>query len=1401
MATKAIGDSLTAARRAGGGNILNRGDAVWVTVSRPVNWLQPTGILPELKFPGGASDLLRDRVRADIRHTLRFFRESYQTEADYSKFTIYVPSSIDALFDALTTDYPSEQFDRHEIEKSYNNNAGWVPHGAVAMVMKPEYWTQHADRQYGTDAGVWLGRSLSVHEYAHVIQWQLRDIDDSARAKPRGDETYSLPFWIEEGNATWVEDALLVWDGASDWDSLRRQAFAATNGLGKLDFWQGKMYTLGRAAFHELAAIAGEHAWLEMWRQAAPIQFGPERRWSALTPWKTAFQNAFRLSYEEFEQRFEQARAESGHLVRGRVTVSPAVRSEWGNLAISSRVAIEVTGLGNQVRQLLLTDPSGEFAVRLPDGEYLLVANLGGSCTVTHSSATGSRGRLRVSGSDISGLRIALGPNSCDSSQRPASVLHRVSSPAANERFTVRGVERHSSDKLLGWISGSRPVSDLFAAIPELRAVWAFDPNLRQWRRAVRPRSSVFGVAAPDVPAAIASDRLYIRQGVALLSELKPGMAILLQNAKGESLSYARSGQPARGSVTLKPGLNTVAWLGVDGMPLADAVRGIGTSLEQVAVWSASLGRYSTFDADNLRATRSGPTLNRGDAVWVTVNRTVHWLQPTGELPQVKFPGGVTYEVKQRVMRSLEDVLDFYRETYAVEADFSQFIVYAPSDGEALMETLVSDFPEEHFSPWWIRQSYEQGTAWVHKGAFAMVLPQVMWQTEFDPSYPDESPVWRGRFVTAHEYAHVLQWQLRDIGATALMSARRGERYDAPEWLVEGHAMRIMDAIHEWDGVSTREASYLEAYADILGKGTLEYWQHEAYRLGRTAALHLETVVGQDAWLEYWRALAPTEYGPANRWLTPTTWTQAFADAFGQPYEEYLEDFESERESWGHQIRAQIMLTPELSAVVGDNLLVSAIEVELDGFAEVGPSGSRYVSASTTPDENGAITFTVADGDYRLAVNLGRCKVYYQSGNESDEWFRVAGDELRYIQVVLDLRPCGTLVSGQLVDADGNPISGASMYARLADASSVWTQSSANGTFFFTLPQPGSYRLEASIDSCRMYFRLGAATTVWDEGTIVEVGNEDLTRLLFKLPDKACELTISGLLVRADGNPIADTSMYARLADGTSVWARTASDGSFSVNLPKPGAYRLEASINGCWVYYRPETATMERNAGSFVQIDDVEVAGLQFTLPTGVCAVRVSGTLVDAHGTPIGDANVRAQLDGGAGASVRTVADGTFTVTVPKAGAYRLSMRVDGCTIYYARDGATGSYQQSTLVPVSDVDVVGIEIRLSEGMCERRVSGKLLNADGTPRSGQWVSASGDAGQGTAWTAADGSFSFTVPRNGTYRMNVYIDGCSIYLGNRGPARDRNSARKITVSSTDVTGIEFRLPADPSTFCD
>ena len=196
-----------------------------------------------------------------------------------------------------------------------------------------------------------------------------------------------------------------------------------------------------------------------------------------------------------------------------------------------------------------------------------------------------------------------------------------------------------------------------------------------------------------------------------------------------------------------------------------------------------------------------------------------------------------------------------------------------------------------------------------------------------------------------------------------------------------------------------------------------------------------------------------------------------------------------------------------------------------------------------------------------------------------------------------------------------------------------------------------------------------------------------------------------------------------------------------------------------------------------------------------------IMSQLVDAAGDPISEANVGAQHEAGTDIEQVTDVDGSFTFAGPSRGSYRLYAWIDGCLVNYKHGGATGLASETTRIVVGESDGAVLRFQLAKGMCETIVSGRLLNADGSPRAKVPVWAWDGQLTGHAYTRLDGSFSFAVPENGSYRLSASVDDCLIFYGTRGPTNSHNNATQVAISGADVTDIEFRLPRAPSTFCD
>ena len=394
---------------------IRRGEALWIKVARAVNWLQPTDILPRLVFPGGASQELQNRVREDLEAVLSFYRDQYgiQTEPD---FTIYVPTDADALVQAYRDD--GEDVDdvrAASIRARLNAGRAW---GGREIVISQGAWPE----DLSTDEIPWV-RYVLTHEYFHVMQRQLAD--GSANA------------WLIEGTASWVDDKHKVLDGKQTWSDLRaNRSSRIANDTPTLRSTEaangGWHYTLGWLATDQLIADGGPDSLVEFWRQLAPTEIGPHRRWKSTPDWRTAFQSVFGQPVSEFYAVFDvwqreqvtanpaTAASHDGSWIRGRVTDEHGAPVAG---VLVNAIGVEWIGVGWHDRAE--TSDNGAFAVRAPeDGDYRLSVNIADDCTRYYSDGQlindGNQWDdlyqarpIKVGQSDVFGIDVQLSPSVC----------------------------------------------------------------------------------------------------------------------------------------------------------------------------------------------------------------------------------------------------------------------------------------------------------------------------------------------------------------------------------------------------------------------------------------------------------------------------------------------------------------------------------------------------------------------------------------------------------------------------------------------------------------------------------------------------------------------------------------------------------------------------------------------------------------------------------------------------------------------------------------------------------------------------------------------------------------------------------------------------------------------------
>ena len=922
--------------------------------------------------------------------------------------------------------------------------------------------------------------------------------------------------------------------------------------------------------------------------------------------------------------------------------------------------------------------------------------------------------------------------------------------PSQEQRSPGNAASLQPGANLIGWLGEALPVERLREEIPAVTAVESWNP---------------------------------LAQRFAPAEALEPGRGYLIVLSGDEPIQWEPPEDPVLGTVRLRRGRNLVAWVGPDGWTIDRVVQGVGSSFLR-AEWSDHV--YRPADSDSVVGL---PTVKRGAAIWIEVSRNVNWLQPTGKEPTIRFSVGAPAGLKAQVESDLQTVIQFYREYFGLEADATQFIVFIPSDVEALIDMYQRDAPEQvatEESRASLRSFYGMHGGWVSLGKL-VVIQALNWYEDHEPSGPRRR-VQSRRHLVAHEYAHVLQHQLRSFGDGASPS-------DTTQWLVEGTATWAEHMLYHWDGRSSRERLRANALAAVAGasqRPLQDDLRSERYRLGLVASLLLAERARDDSIWEFWRLLTPTWFGPRDRWRIDPPWEDAFAAAFGVGADEFYREFEQWRAQQYRQVSGRISFASAAAQV--DRELLLGLPVSLRGRADDGSEGGIWKTFSARLDARGEFSIAALPGTYWFRLDLGDCTLDRASETV------VADQDLHGVELEIGDDQCVHRVSGRLIGIDGQPLGDTRVYIS-SGIESLNRRTDAQGRFSILAPRPGDYRVHVSLERCRVYLGDGHAVTDGGQARILSVVDADLDDIQFKISAGLCSISIGGRLINASGEPVAGARVRA-FSDNGHEEDTTDADGGFRITVPKPDIYRLRATIDGCGTYFRRGGSVRLSQYATRITIEERDIEGVRFQQSAPACSMTVTGRLLDGDGQGIAEAGIAllGEGDGSAGSYTETGADGAFSLAAPWTGAHRLRAQISGCYVYRQRDGVSGGWSSAHPVRISDAGIADIVVQLGADNCAHRIEGRLLNADGRPRSNQWVTASSHSGVSSVRSDGEGRFSLLIPDRGTYALYVWIDGCAMYRAGNRATRYWNTASKQQIASRDVTGIEFRLPEDPANLC-
>ena len=403
----------------------------------------------------------------------------------------------------------------------------------------------------------------------------------------------------------------------------------------------------------------------------------------------------------------------------------------------------------------------------------------------------------------------------------------------------------------------------------------------------------------------------------------------------------------------------------------------------------------------------------------------------------------------------------------------------------------------------------------------------------------------------------------------------------------------------------------------------------------------------------------------------------------------------------------------------------------------------------------------------------------------------------------------GWEIRGRVIGFNGTPLSGRKISASGPNPPESYAETGQDGSFSVAAPWNGAYRLTVWLgEDCIVFHQVGGATpdVDWPERSHIWVSNADVANVLMVVPERGCGWRIPGRVVDSAGVGLEGVRLSAFNDATTTVNYTTQADGSFDIRVLTDGFYKLWISPIAdefCSIYYSDDGVTLFRDEGSWIQVTDADADDLIIRLPQEICAGRVRGRVLDAHGMPVAGSHVHTLGPRDVLSETRTEEDGSFSVAVPVFGTYRIQVwteRESACAIPAGTvdvGPSEGVEAQQGAAGVATGATVDVEIIVPPDRCVRQIRGRLLSAGGRGVADAWIWASEAQGErGGALTEVGGSFAITVPLSGTYTLGFWAThDCYAYYNESADASP-NHASHVTVGDADVTGITIRIPDNP-----
>ena len=333
--------------------LVQRGDALIVTVSRDIQWLQPAGIAPQLVFLGNVSARVRRQAHDDLQSMMDFFLTEFGIQPDGSAFSILIADTFQSLLEHKeATSGKLDEANISELRRLWNGALGWA--GEDVVVVEKSFSCARC-----------AGRYTLTHEVFHKLQEQLRNGGSLE------------PAWMLEGTANWAHSTHGMLDRHRLYTAVLRELRQRAAQGPVLESAEGQhrawAYSLGHLATLSLVEAAGIDGPIEFYRLLAPTGTGAGNRWPSLSPWRDAFVSAFGVTVDDFYSSFGETqeslpgrtgvrRQANERVLRG--TIGRADDSPVGPVWVTAN---QVNSQGHvSLVQRSLSDETGSFELFVP---------------------------------------------------------------------------------------------------------------------------------------------------------------------------------------------------------------------------------------------------------------------------------------------------------------------------------------------------------------------------------------------------------------------------------------------------------------------------------------------------------------------------------------------------------------------------------------------------------------------------------------------------------------------------------------------------------------------------------------------------------------------------------------------------------------------------------------------------------------------------------------------------------------------------------------------------------------------------------------------------------------------------------------------------------------------------